>query len=775
MNPWAGTGDGNNADPIHPDWDSVGDEDLTRLRQVAIQLLGEFDQGLLLWVPLRRSEHLDRAKDRQYGLGQVCATPEEVASWFSRPASIALLLAQCGHLHSIEADRVADTEAMKARTKLACVARPAHQRGPWVGRYDDDKPTPDRVFEGRIEGAERAWSVRGIEALGHDGLRSLRSGDDWPSDPHWQEGRSIWIRRKALAHAAVTVLFPEIGLAKQCGARLRWAVFLPLDDDPNPRSSAVVEAVGFASDLVAWEIVLHGYFWPSQDRRSIPGVTDEDRGAGDNAVRANWNRAVRDELVLPLLPSALANAVASIPEDIARPLLEAVVSFPTVTKHLSSVTRRSKLLPVLTEGGVRWISHEVAGTVVVSIPDWTRAPSTIRDRFVEASSSNTEDILPKDILFIDDGAPKIGGQVAAWPLTWLTLLLDCIPADALRTPEQLTWIGGLVHHVIAPHAAGRDEREAVVTRWLAKWIGEGALPTNSDSTTRGDLRAAWREIFNELPVAWLVDAPVASQPAVAELARRGLLGDGLLPIPLGRRPERLRTSHPEAERLDRALLELGNLLLAGREGTSQSTQRARLLLAETLLSVREDRPLGEDLGTLPLLRAHRLPDEQDEAWSVRKLHQYTENRRVFARTGVDEGIDSAAVESPLDPKRAAIDLAEAVSDDVWIVDDLVASIAGVPAPSTIELAAAVLHADAIDSPTARRVGLLRRLGPDASNSVIRRAIRMLLTGRRCDPDAEPELYYVRSHDSDVAANQRTLGILLDLLGLAWSAVEAELA
>ena len=355
LNPWAGTGDEGDADPIHPDWDGVGNEDLKRLRRVANQLLGRFDGGLILWVPLRHSEHLDRAQDRQYGLGQVCPTPEQVAAWFGRPASLALLLAQCGHLHSIEADRVADPEWLDARTKLARVARPSFRRCAWVGRHDDDSPIPDRTFGGRIVGAERTWSVCGIEALGLDRLRLFRSADDWPRDPHWQEGRSVWIPRKALAHAAVTVLRPDNGSAERCGARLRWAVFLPLDDDPNPRSNSVVEAVGHASELAAWDIVMHGYFWPSQDRSSIPGVTDDDPATGDNAVRANWNRAVRDELLLPLLPSALANAVTDIPEDVARPLLEAVVISQAITDHVSAVTRRHALLPVLTHGGVRWI------------------------------------------------------------------------------------------------------------------------------------------------------------------------------------------------------------------------------------------------------------------------------------------------------------------------------------------------------------------------------------------------------------------------------------
>ena len=53
------------------------------------------------------------------GWAKLCPTTEQVAAWFGRPASLALLLAQCGHLRSIEADRVADPDRLDARTKLA--------------------------------------------------------------------------------------------------------------------------------------------------------------------------------------------------------------------------------------------------------------------------------------------------------------------------------------------------------------------------------------------------------------------------------------------------------------------------------------------------------------------------------------------------------------------------------------------------------------------------------------------------------------------------------
>ena len=299
LNPWAGTGESGEADPVHPEWAEVDE----RLQAVTAELIGDTSNGLMLWIPLRRPEHLDRgAAGRQYGLGERCPEPKELCDWFENPAPAALLLAQCGHLKSIEVYLTSGVESLPGRQRLVRVSR--HTAG-WVGRHENDNhERPNRAFEDAIASSdERNWSVVGIEALGSDSLRQVRSHRDWPQSHHWQDGRHSTVPRKALAHAAVTVLRPDVPNAKPLGTRLRWAAFLPLDDDPKPRSSEIVESAGTSP---AWEIVLHGYFWPSQDRRSIPGVTDPGDGADDTGMRNRWNRAVCSDLLLPLLPSALA-------------------------------------------------------------------------------------------------------------------------------------------------------------------------------------------------------------------------------------------------------------------------------------------------------------------------------------------------------------------------------------------------------------------------------------------------------------------------------------
>ena len=119
LNPWAGTGENGDADPLHPDWDEI---DVERMRSVTTELLGNTGNGLLLWIPLRRPEHLDRgAEGCQYGLGERCPRPDDLFAWFGCSAPAALLLAQCGHLQIIGAERAAGPESLHDRVRLVRV------------------------------------------------------------------------------------------------------------------------------------------------------------------------------------------------------------------------------------------------------------------------------------------------------------------------------------------------------------------------------------------------------------------------------------------------------------------------------------------------------------------------------------------------------------------------------------------------------------------------------------------------------------------------------
>ncbi len=758
LNPWAGTENDSDADPLHPDWDTLDNDESQYLLDAARALLGSFAAGLLLWIPLRREEHLDRAEEGQpYGVAVNPVDPATIVSWFERPESLVLLLAQCGHVRSVEAGHSATIGDWADRATLVCVDRPHFTSCSWVGRYREDDRPRARTFDGKISACAEEWSVSGVDAVGHDILRRLRLESNWPRDRISFKGRFVRVRRKALAHAAITVLHRRGAVTG--GVRLRWAVFLPLDDAPAPSSGPVVEAVQRRAGADGWDIIMHGYFWPSYDRRSIPGVTlGADDGMGESGVRAQWNRGIRDELMLPLLPAALEHAVCDVPQDAAWDLLYAVARTKTVQTNICSVTKKHLLLPVVTESGVRWKADGAGGARVLAIPSWEGAPSSARKEFVKRTKG------ADGVIFIDADAPRIGGTPATWTACWIEVLLSCVSVDVLRVPRGLEWVAQCVQHVLGPQQNGEDDAcSTVVADWLAKRVGEGALSAGGPET-RQEMRTSWRRVYEALPQKWLVYAPIESGRAVAELAAADVVGAGLLPIPFGKPSDVVATSHPDPDRLDRALQELGTQL-ENREGTSQSARDSRLVLAETLLSVRGDRPFGDSLTWLRLLRALQLPEGRGDAWSVSELRQRTAQHRVFARG--DE-------ETATDPRQAVTELAEAVGTSFWLVPGAVPFTTEVPLVTNQALADAVLHAATIAHEPEQRVPLLTRLAEDYADE-LGRAVRMLLTGGRGAGGAECDLYYVRSGDTNQTTNRRTLKILLHLRGQEWRAVEPNLA
>lgn len=761
LNPWAGTGEGDK-DPLHPDWDDV-DPDADRLKCVTRNLLGEkASKGLLLWIPLRRMDHRNRgAEGRPYGLGNRCPEPDDLCKWFVRAAPAALLLAQCGHLRAIELVRASSPEDLHARSKrLMSMSR---KEAEWVSRHEDDaKRVSGRPFKGEIVTDDGSWSVVGIEALGSESLYRLRADPDWPQIPQWRNGRHSTVPRKALAHAAVTVLRRSDLDAELSGTRLRWAAFLPLDDDPEPSSGMLVESKGSSP---AWEIILHGYFWPSHDRRSIPGVAeDAGKTASDGDMDVRWNRTLCEDLLLPLLPSALAYAVDGMDERTARRLLDKVVRSDMVKKCPESVRRRHWLLPIVDVSGVRWTAPEAGSRTVLSIPKWSEAPEVVRHHFVALCANSTDDVV-----FIDHNAPHLAGALDDWTGDRLERLLSSIPIDEFGSAQSLRWIGRLIRHVLGSDASGGDVRAVAVVRWLVGRIGEGALADTTRRSVpqelRNELWDAWQYLCDALPEAWLVTTPVDSQQAVTELAADGVIGEGLFPVPFGRR----RGESPPAmqldqERLDRALSCLGKKLIAGRD--SESRQRARLLLAEVLLSKRDGRPMG-GLEEQPLLRTTRLPEDRDEAQSVAGLL-----RRDHLVFGSADGVDGSRSEWPSDWKLAVKELAKALDKNVWLVNGkvvkAVASLADVPPPTPEALASAVLRAEVL-ADSAHRKPLLMRLAHDASayNAKVCQAARVLLSGYVAGAE-DAELFHDPTEDA-------ALHILLRLLDRPWCAVQGELA
>jgi hypothetical protein len=262
----------------------------------------------------------------------------------------------------------------------------------------------------------------------------------------------------------------------------------------------------------SWDIVLHGYFWPSQDRRSIPGVTDEHPAVMDYDMRVRWNQAMRDELLLPLLPQALSMVLANLNNDQALALVRSISESKIVQGNLNSITKKHLLLPKVMVDGALWETHSSKELCILSIPRWKDAPSDARELFLSILNDGTSDSI-----FIDHDSPRIGGDVGVWPHDWIERFLDCVTLEAFQNPQRLRWVGDLLKHVTGFPCDPKDNRATLAASWLVLRISEGALDLIKKGSAYeylDDLRSAWRYVFSALPQVWVVSAPVTTHRAV---------------------------------------------------------------------------------------------------------------------------------------------------------------------------------------------------------------------------------------------------------------------
>jgi FtsZ-binding cell division protein ZapB len=774
LNPWAGTGGAGKTDPIHPDWDKISKNDRNQLLSLVRSLIQPFNKGLLLWIPLRLPEHLDRGdKDQEYGLNTKKIQISDIENWLKKSKALDLLLAQCGYLKTIDFFKIINNGDQKLSTKkLFSTMRPEFQSCQWIGRYDDDDNTFLKPFKGKIKNNDQEWSVVGIESLGNKKLTQLRFEKEWPRDRVPQKGgRRILVPRKSLAHASITILLPGDLNDDDCKVFFRWAVYFQLDDDPDPEKNnkkIIIEGNKDASNT--WDIILNGYFWPSHDRRSIPGVTEDEDNVND--MRNRWNQAVRDEMLFPLLPSTLCKAIQEVSAKSALSLINIVSHSSLVKINKTQITKNHLLLPVIIENGIQWKAIPNADKLtILSVPGWTNAATKFRKKFVKKIKHK------KSPIFIDEKMPRIGGTIDKWSCDWFKTLLDCLYLEMFHSVTDLKWLNILLSDIIGSPGKADDQRTELMANCLVKMIHKKALrriTTEKDKDKKQNLRSEWKKLIKILPEDWLVFTHIESERAVEELASKNVIGSGCLPVPLEYDKEFNRNcSAPDEQKTENSLMEIGKRLKNDIK-ISEKIRLSFLSLSESLLSISHTDLLNENLSQLPLIRASKLPDDKYEAWSIKDLEKHIQRFRVFSKGSSDEEWDNPTSKIPPDPKKAVMLLSEGIGEPVWLIENVIAERFNISFPNINELARAVIKSNKISSEPKERSELLNRLAkPEyADNQKVLRAIIILLTGNIAAHGNDQKLFYVRSQDSDKEDYAETLSILLNLLNKSWCKIEA---
>ncbi len=269
------------------EWDDLGAADVRLLETQVTDL----SRGVLLWLPLRRDDILPAPR-----LSFTDARPSASAliDELGRHSSdLCLILAAMRYL-----DRI---EAVRNGTPALGIARAD-------GSVRMDGPSSDsatlapftRQFAGQI-GTEDGKMLRyvGAEVLGSaPRLTALKDGPDWPQVPIFtSQGREIR-PEKAEPHGAVVMVGgPTIDPPQLC---IDWGVFLPIGKPA---------CIALSPGTPSLQMLLHGYFFLDSGRRHLLGL-EANQPVSGTAIHADWNRALRDELILPCLPELLHSALS---------------------------------------------------------------------------------------------------------------------------------------------------------------------------------------------------------------------------------------------------------------------------------------------------------------------------------------------------------------------------------------------------------------------------------------------------------------------------------
>ena len=216
---------------------------------------------------------------------------------------LALSFSQCSSLHYIEFFNI---KSLLDSNKKTSIYKFSIERDGFLRRLQRHDAEGVQSFESAIASEqcgkqEAIWECRGIDdfSLEHKELQRLRQ------DSHWPKRGLNKKPEKALPHAAITILHNKDSKDKRL--TLRWASFLPLDDRNTEVSSDnnLVQTIRASYLHGTWEILLHGYFFLSSDRKHIFDITK----IGEDDIKQQWNRLLMQQMLLPLFPKILLREI----------------------------------------------------------------------------------------------------------------------------------------------------------------------------------------------------------------------------------------------------------------------------------------------------------------------------------------------------------------------------------------------------------------------------------------------------------------------------------
>lgn len=424
LNPWRQ----DDRDP-HPEWNHSHSSDWNQLEALIKPLASaSVASWFLLWVPLRRQEHLrnDLGKDigpiiRRFA-GDDEAHPDlKFLDDLYLPIDLAEFLPLLKQLERIEhhGERNYFTLELKVDQRLLNNPAAEYSNGQVNLRLGDSKQFM------RFAGMKQ-------EDQDQQGIFSgLKTRAEWPRsryrDDDWQEKEDPDRTRPEAA-----VLFCR-GPASKVLSKLHWAVFLPVEQGS--------EKLTLGTSSLGHALILHGQFFIDAGRKKphalddlhLPPAPMGIKPIDDSLLRSTWNQHLAQRVLLPLVIPALEHYVAAI--RLSDPDSKAL----TQSLKDSDWFRRFKSHICGVDAWFRTLESEAK-------PGWHRVSGFDRDRLrplpipPEIDPERPWQVFPRlntlGLLTYDASAPSLSNRYPQWQESELDKLLSEVTGLFMSGPRM---------------------------------------------------------------------------------------------------------------------------------------------------------------------------------------------------------------------------------------------------------------------------------------------------------------------------------------------------
>ncbi|GGY37654.1 sacsin N-terminal ATP-binding-like domain-containing protein [Parvularcula lutaonensis] len=406
-------------------WPRINDEDARRIASEGKQLL-DARRRLNMWFPLRR-EGL-RPKPTSKGIIASDIAPESLAP-LADEWRIAEMVASLRHVRRVVVGigpSNAEIDRGTARAMIGYTAQPG-----------------DRSFGGPLG--------RGIACLGRerratdDFRRDLRGSQNWPRSRNRDTDEEA--PQKATPHgAAILVVDPE-GMGQLLAD---WAVLLPVTEAFPPQAH---------DGMGRLKLLLHGCFFVDSGRKAVIGLDEAGPAPTDQApldettLRAEWNRSVRDRLVLPLIPAVLYDALqeAKVSGEALGAAVRALAASDFGRTHRAAIAAQHALARIVeTSNGnlrVRWQLVASTGTFrPIPAPD-ARGRVGLADILPNLTDWATE----RGVTLVCGRDAVLTTKDLVWEADEIAKLLEGLAADCFLSDTQVRVLRGFLETACTNH------------------------------------------------------------------------------------------------------------------------------------------------------------------------------------------------------------------------------------------------------------------------------------------------------------------------------------